>query len=328
MRRRDFIALGGVSIVWPLLAGAQQRTGTRKFKVGVLWHAGSAEEEHEYLAVLTKAFDELGLAEGKTVEFLHRFPAEEADRFRSQAAELVNSAADVIVAVTTDGALALKGLTSTIPVVFVLVPDPVAMGLVGSLPRPGGNLTGLSLLSNDVSGKRLALLKEAVPQLANVALIYNPNEVTASRVIKANEVSSKALGLSLSAIGIPTAEAIEPTFAQMERDRIDGAVIVGSMMFNERARVGASALAHRLPATCIVAEMLPYGLLMSYGQDFPDYFRKAAVYAAKILQGANPADLPVEQPTRLKQVINLKVANAIGIKLPSTLLVSADEVIE
>jgi putative tryptophan/tyrosine transport system substrate-binding protein len=244
------------------------------------------------------------------------------------AAELVNGAADVIVAVTTDGALALKGLTSAIPIVFVLVPDPVAMGLVGSLPRPGGNLTGLSLLSNDVSGKRLALLKEAVPHLSTVALLYNPTEVSASRVIKANEAASRPLGLSLSPVGIPNAEAIEPAFEQMERDRVDGAVIIGSMMFNERARVGAAALAHRLPSTCIVAEMVPYGLLMSYGQDFPDYFRKAADYAARILRGASPADLPVEQPTLLKHVINLKVAKAIGLSLPSSLLVSADEVIE
>jgi putative ABC transport system substrate-binding protein len=244
------------------------------------------------------------------------------------AAELVDSAADVIVAVTTDGALALKGLTSAIPIVFVLVPDPVGMGLIGGLPRPGGNLTGLSLLSNDVSGKRLALLKEAVPHLSTVALLYNPNEVSASWVIKANEAASRPLGLSLSAIGIPIAEAIEPAFEQIERDRVDGAVIVGSMLFNERARVGAAALAHRLPATCIVAEMLPYGLLMSYGQDFPDYFRKAAGYAAKIMRGASPADLPVEQPTQLKHVINLKVAKAIGLSLPPSLLVSADEVIE
>lgn len=328
MRRRDLIAFAGVSIVWPTAAVGQQKVGSREFKVGVLWHAGSAEEEHEYLAVLTKAFHDLGFIEGRNVKFLHRFPAEQADRFRSMAADLVENATDVIIAVTTDGALALKALTNKIPVIFVLVPDPVGMSLVSSLARPGSNLTGLSLVSNDVSGKRLGLLKEAVPQLSKVALLYNLNEVTAPRVIKANEAAAGALGLTLNAIGISTAEAIEPAFKQMEDDHVDGAVIVGSMMFNERARVGAAALAHRVPSTCIVAEMLPYGLLMSYGQDFPDYFRKAAGYAAKIMQGASPSDLPVEQPTRLKHIINLKVAKAIGLSLPSALLVSADEVIE
>ena len=329
MLRRKFIQLVGISTAWPLVAHAQRKTAdTRKMKIGVLWHAGNAEEEHEYLSVLTKAFNDLGYIEGKNVEFLHKFPAERPDRYLALAKELVDSNVDVVVAVSTDGAVALKQFTQTIPVVFVLVPDPVGFGLVASLAHPGSNLTGLSLVSNDVSGKRLALLNEAVPNLSKLAYVFNPNEVSAQRAIKANEAAANALGLSLGRIEIAAPEAIEPAFEQLEREHFDAALVGGSMLFNERARVGASALAHRMPTMCIVAEMLPYGLLMSYGQDFPEYFRKAAGYAAKILQGASPADLPVEQPTRLTQVINLKVAKTLGLSLPSSLLVSADEVIE
>ena len=239
-----------------------------------------------------------------------------------------NFKVDVLIAVTQDGAIALKQLTTTIPIVFVIVPDPIGSGLVPSLARPGGNLTGLSLIANDVSGKRLALLREAVPTLSRIAHLLNPQEASASREIPANAASAKALGLSLTTIEVLTPDAIEPAFLRIEREQFDGAVVGGSMLFNERAKVGASALAHKMPTISIVSEMVPYGLLMSYGQDFPDYFRKAAGYAAKILSGASAADLPVEQPTRLKLVVNLKAARAFGLSLPTSLLVSADETIE
>jgi putative tryptophan/tyrosine transport system substrate-binding protein len=329
MRRREIIQAIGLATVWPRLASAQPRTATTKVaKVGVLWHASNAEEEHEYLAVLIKAFNDLGYVEGKNVVFLHRYPAEQAERYGSLAGELVESKVDVLIAVSADGAVALKQLTKTIPIVFVIVPDPIGSGLVASLARPGGNLTGLSLLANDVSGKRLALFREAVPTLSRIALLVNPHEVTTSRSIQANTASAKALGLSPTTIEVPTPDAIEPAFLRIEREQFDGAFVGGSMLFNERAKVGASALARKMPTICIVSEMVPYGLLMSYGQDFPDYFRKAASYATKILNGASPADLPVEQPTRLKLVVNQKVARALGLSLPTSLLVSVDEVIE
>jgi putative tryptophan/tyrosine transport system substrate-binding protein len=219
-----------------------------------------AEEEHEYLAVLLKAFNDLGYVEGKNVEFLHRYPAEQAERYGGLAGELVESKVDVLIAVSADGAVALKQLTKTIPIVFVVVPDPIGSGLVASLARPGGNLTGLSLLANDVSGKRLALLREAVPTLSRIALLVNPHEVTASRAIQANTASAKALGLSLTTIEVPAPDAIEPAFLRIEREKFDGAVAGGSMLFNERAKVGASALAHKMPTICIVSEMVPYGL--------------------------------------------------------------------
>jgi putative ABC transport system substrate-binding protein len=325
MRRREFMALlGSSALPWTLPAKAQ--SGRKIARIGVLWHAGSAEEEGEYLTVLVKAFGDLGYIEGKNVEFLHRFPAEQFDRYPALAKELVESNVDVAIAISPPGAIALKRITSTIPVVFVVVPDPVGFGLVASLAHPGGNLTGLSVLAIDLSGKSLALLKEAAPNLSSVALFVDPQ--SQPRMISAYAASAKALGLPFRSVEISRPDAIEGAFAQAESDHVDGVVVSGPMLFNERARVGASALAHRMPAIAFIAETVPYGLLMSYGPDLLDFFRRAAGYADKILHGAKPADLPVEQPTRFKQVINLKAAKALGLTIPPSLLVTADEVIE
>jgi putative ABC transport system substrate-binding protein len=325
MRRREFIAfLGTSALPWTLPANAQ--SGRKIARIGVLWHAGSAEEEREYLTVLVKAFGDLGYIEGKNVEFLNKFPAEQLDRYPVLARELVDSNVDVAIAVALPGAVALKQITSTIPVVFVIVPDPIGLGLVAGLAHPGSNLTGLSLLSIDLSGKSLALLKEAAPNLSSVALFLDPQ--VQRRLIPAYAAAAKSLGLSFRSVEISAPDTIEPAFARAQSDRVDGIVVAGSMLFNERARVGASALAHGMPAITYVSEMVPYGLLMSYGPDFPDYFRKAAGYADKILRGAKPADLPVEQPTRFKQVINLKTAKALGLTIPPSLLVTTDEMIE
>jgi putative ABC transport system substrate-binding protein len=325
MRRRAFIGfLGASALPWTLTAKAQPN---RKIaRVGVLWHAGSAEEEREYLTVVVKAFSDLGYIEGKNVEFLHKFPAEELDRYPVLARELVESNVDVAIAVSPPGAAALKQATSTIPIVFVVVPDPIGFGFVDSLAHPGSNLTGLSLLTIDLSGKFLALLKEAAPGLSSVALFVDSQ--SQPRLISAYAAAAKSNGLSFRSVVISAPDAIEGAFAQAQSDHVDGVALAGSMLFNERARVGAAALAHRMPAIGFISEMVPYGILMSYGPDLPDYFRKAAGYADKILHGAKPADLPVEQPTRLKQVINLKAAKALGLIIPPSLLVTADEVIE
>lgn len=326
MKRRNFIALlSTFALPWTRFANAQ--SGQKIARVGVLWHAGSAEEEREYLTVLVKAFADLGYIEGKNIEFLHKFPAEQIDRYPILGKELVDSHVDVIIAVSPPGAVTLKKLTSTVPIVFVIIPDPMAAGLVASLSHPGGNLTGLSLLSIDLSGKLLALLKEAVPNLSSVALFIDPQSMQL-QTVPAYTAATKALGLSFRSVAIAAPEAIEPAFAQAQNDHVDGVIANGSMLFTERARVGASALAHGIPTIGFIGEMVPYGLLMSYGQDFPDYFRKAAGYADKILRGARPADLPVEQPTRFKQVVNLRAAKILGLTIPSSLLVTADEVIE
>ena len=327
MRRRQFITLlGGAAAAWPLAARAQQSSNKIPL-VGVLWHAGSAEEEEVYLSVLVKAFDDLGYVEGKNIHLDHRFPAENPDRFRALAQELVDEKPDVIIAVTNFGALEVKRATSTIPIVVSVASDAVGMGLVESLARPGGNVTGLSLMAIDLSGKRLELLKEAVPSLLRVALLVDfstPKEQT----IKLHQTAAQALGISLWPVEISTPDDIELVFAKIAEDHADGIVRgPGSALFNWRAQIGAAALKHRLPAMTYIAEEVPHGFLMSYGQDTPDFFRRTAVYVDKILKGAKPADLPVEQPTKFKLVLNLKTAKALGLTIPQTLIVSADEVI-
>jgi putative tryptophan/tyrosine transport system substrate-binding protein len=249
MKRRQFIRLiGGAAVAWPITARAQQSSNKIPV-VGVLWHAGSAEEEEVYLSVLVKAFNDLGYVEGKNIRLEHRFPDENLDRYRTLGQGLIDAKPDAIVAVTLVGAVALKKLTSTIPIVFVLVPDPIASGLVESLARPGGNATGLSLMSVDLSGKRLELLKEAVLNLSSVALLLDPlSSLMAPGQIKANQSAAEALGISVWPAEIPAPDEIEPVFSKIAQDRA-GAVmrLSGSWLFRERARVGAAALAHRLP---------------------------------------------------------------------------------
>jgi putative tryptophan/tyrosine transport system substrate-binding protein len=327
MKRRQFITLvGGAAAAWPLAARAQQSKNIPT--VGVLWHAGSAEEEDVYLSVLVKAFNDLGYVEGKNIHLDHRFPAENPARFRVLAQELVDEKPDVIIAVTAIGAVDVKKLTSTIPIVFVVLPDPIGAGLVEGLAHPGGNATGLSLMGVDLSGKHLALLKEAVPHLSRVALVVWPAHPSTERAITTYEKAARDLGISLWPVEISGPDDVEPVFAKMVADRADGfALTLASLLFNLRARIGASALAHHLPGICFSGEEVPYGFMMSYGQDFPDFFRRAAAYVDKILKGAKPADLPVEQPTKFKLVLNLKTAKALGIGFPQSLILSADEMI-
>jgi putative ABC transport system substrate-binding protein len=327
MRRRQFITLlGGAATTWPLAASAQQ---SKKIPtVGVLWHAGSAEEEDVYLSVLVKAFNDLGYVEGKNIHLDHRFPNENPDRFRTLAQELVGLRPDAIITTNSLGTAEVKRATTTIPIVFALSADPVGDGFVESLNHPGGNATGLSLMLKDLSGKRLELLKEAVPNLSRVALLIDPTVRSRENVIKAPQSAAQALGLSLWPVEIEAADDIEPAVAKMVQDGVNGVTSSGgTLLFKLRAPVGAALLSHKLPAITPRAEDVPPGLLLSYGQDFPDFFRRAAGYVDKILEGAKPADLPVEQPTKFKLVLNLKTANALGLTFPQSLILSADEMI-
>ncbi len=327
MKRRQFITLiGGAAAAWPLAARAQQSKSIPT--VGVLWHAGSAEEEDVYFPVVVKAFNDLGYIDGKNIHLVHRFPAENPDRFQMMAQELVDLKPDAIIAVTAIGAVDVKKLTSTIPIVFVIVADPIGSGLIESLAHPGGNATGLSLMAVDLSGKHLALLKEAVPNLSRVALVVDAGYPFKARIVTSYQKAAKDLGISLSPSEISGPDDVEPVFAKIVADRADGfALTLGPLLFNLRARIGASALAHHLPGICFVGEEVPYGFLMSYGQDLPDFFRRAAAYVDKILKGARPADLPVEQPTNFKLILNLKAAKTLGITFPQSLILSADEMI-
>jgi putative ABC transport system substrate-binding protein len=328
MKRREFLGLAGaMAVALPHAAMAQKPPAMAR--VGVLWHAGSAEEEDVYLRVLKKAFNDLGYVEGRNITIEHRFPAEQVDRFRSMAQELAAIKLDVIIAVTEIGAREARQASSTIPIVVVLSPDPVAAGLIESLAHPGGNVTGLSIMATDLSGKRMALLKEIVPGLSRMTLMIDPKDPSSKRVVQAATVPARSLGIEVMPIEVNTPDSIDSALASLEV--ADGHALLvgpGSMMFNERARIGAAVLARKIPTEVGVAEMVPYGPLLSYGPDFPDYFRRAAGYTDKILRGARPADLPVEQPSRFQLTINVKAAKLLGLAIPPALLSTADEVIE
>lgn len=328
MRRRNFIQGIAASAAWPPAARAQQPP-QKIPTVGVLWHAASAEEEDVYLRIVRQAFTDLGYVEGKNIRLENRFPAEQPDRFRALARELVELKPNVIIAVSNLGAIELKKITNTIPIVLVIGADPVAAGLVESLARPGGNLTGTSLMMTDTSGKCLGLLREAVPNLSRVAVLdasVNPNK---ERYIKSYQVAAESLGISLWSVEIATPDDIEPVIAKVADDHADGVVLApGGPTFVQRARIGESFLGRRLPAIGNIGEEVPYGLLMSYGADLPEFFRRGVAFTDKILKGAKPADLPVEQPSKFKFLLNLKTAKALGLPIPQTLLISADELIE
>src|SRR5258708_9192050 len=326
MRRREFITALGGAMILPFAAGGQQPKKVPG--VGVLWHATNAKEEEAYVGALTKAFHDLGYYEGKNSELEHRFPAELPERFRALAQELVEGKVDAIVAVTELGAKEAKQATSTIPIVIVAHSDPLGNGLVESLAHPGGNVTGLSLMAIDLSGKRLSLFKEAVPQLARVAVVLDPRDPFSQRSGVAYERAAKIGGVSARIFEVTTADEIEQAFSVIARDGFDGAWVAGPPIYNALGQVGASAMAHKIPTIAANADQVPYNLLLSYGPDFLDYFRRAVGYIDKILKGAKPGDLPIEQPTRFKLVINLKTAKALGLTVPPTLLAAADEVIE
>jgi putative ABC transport system substrate-binding protein len=325
MNRRDFIAVVSSMATWPLTANAQKRMPA----VGVLWHAGSAQEEEVYLSVMQKTFNDLGYLEGRNIEFLHRFPAETPALFERLAKDLADRKVDAIIAVTARSAREVKRATNTIPTVFVVVPDPIGTGLVDNLVRPRGNLTGLSLIAIDLSGKRLELLKEAIGSLSRVGLLADLIEPAAQSFLTACRNAAAALGVSTVVQEAAAPDDIARAFARFRQDGVDAALLgPGPMLFNERARIGHLALTYKLPTLVNVAEMLPHGALMSYGQDFPEFFRRAVTYVDRILKGAKVEDLPVEQPARLKLTINLKVARALNLIVPETLLLRADELIE
>lgn len=326
VKRREFIAGLGGAAAWPLVARAQQDTkGGRIARIGILL-ADSTPESSARSDILVKALADLGYIEGKTAELILRFPETRPDLTRFTR-ELIESKVDVIVSVTSIGAYEAKQLTSSIPIVFVYSSDPVGIGLVESLARPGGNATGLSLMGGDLIAKRLALLREAVPTMSRVTFLFDP--ATLFSELSAQQDAAKALGLQLRPISTPTTDAIDRAFAELANDGTDGVTVATQpMMTRESARIAAAALSHRIPTVGYHPGMSRDGFLMSYGQDFTEYLRKAAIYADKILNGAKPADLPVEQPTVLKLAINNKTAKALGLTIPPPLLIAADEIIE
>ena len=328
MRRREFIAaLGGVaasSVYWPLAAHAQHPA-----KIPTIGYLGSSSQvaETQRSAAFAQRLRELGWIEGKTVAIEYRWADAQEDRYTEIAAQFVEMKVDVIL--TGGNALAaLKKATSTIPVVFAVASDPLGTGVVASLSHPGGNVTGLSNLATEVAAKRLEILREVVPNLRHVAIMANAGYPAAMLEMREVQKSARSLGLDVVPLEIRQAEDIAPAFAALG-SRAEGLyTCVDALVNANRARINSLALGARLPTMHVVRENVIAGGLMSYGANVPDLYRRSAEYVDKILRGAKPGDLPVEQPTKFELIINLKIAKELGLTIPSRLLSLADEVIE
>jgi putative ABC transport system substrate-binding protein len=322
VQRRQFIALlGGAWISFSCGARAQQPD--RKVpRIGVLWHAGNAEEERIPLGALLEGLRQAGYVHGQNIIVENRFPNEQPERFQSLAVELADLKVDIMVTVTRQAALAAKRATTTIPIVFLAVPDPLESKLVESLARPGGNITGYSSMSVELVPKRIELLNQAVSGLSRIALVVNANyEDGARRNFEAAQRAASHLGITVQLVGVRSVGDFEPAFASMSRSDVQGVVLTqDGLFYANMGRVAQLALEHRLPMIVYAKEMSEAGALMSYGQNLPAYFRRAANYIDKILKGAKPADLPVEQPTMFDFFINEKTAKSLGVNIPPTLL--------
>jgi putative ABC transport system substrate-binding protein len=324
MRRREFITMLGGAAAWPLAARAQQRG-----KLPTIGFMGQSTRSagSEWLAAFMQRLRELGWIEGRTITIEYRWAEGREERFAEIAAELVRLKVDVIVTSGTPAVMASKQATSVIPIVFAAAGDPVAGGLVASLARPGGNATGLSSLVADLAGKRLELLREFVSlrRLAIMGNVGNPLSVLEMREVHA---AAGTLGLEVHTLEIRRAQDIAPAFEAL-KGRADALyVCIDALVNANRIRINTSALGARLPTMHGSRDYVEAGGLMSYGPNYPDLFRRSADYVDKILHGAKPGDIPVEQPTKFDLVVNLTTAQALGLEVPPTLLARADEVME
>ena len=324
-RRRAFVA-GAVTLLAAPLAAEAQRV--RKVpRVGVL--ADQSPEGTPWIYGLRDGLRELGYIEGQNVILEWRWAQGRAERFPDLAADLVRLEADIIVAANNPATAAAQKATRTIPIVMVIALDPVGSGFATSLARPGGNITGLSIQSADVTGKRLQLLKEAVPSLSQLVTIWDPTEPGRRLMVKQAEAAAPTLALKIQPVEIRSPSEIDGAFARMAREGMGAVLVQGSsMLFNQRGRLAQQAVKSRLPTMCASSEWAEGGCLLSYGVAFRDQSHRAAYFVDKILKGATPGDLPVEQPTKFELVINLKTAKALGLTIPPSLLLRADQVIE
>jgi ABC-type uncharacterized transport system substrate-binding protein len=321
MDRRAFLGSLGL-LAAPLAAEAQQ--AARVYRIGVL-RAGQPPET--YVESLKQGLRERGYVDGQNVVFEFRITDGSFDQLPRFAEELVRSKVDVILASNSPAALAAKGVTTSVPIVFVGVYDPVELGLVPNLVRPGGNITGLSVNPADLAGKRLELLRAIIPKLRRVAVISHPANPTNPLQLKGAQVAARTLGVELVPVSVQGPNDFDSAFATVHGT--DGVLMLESPFFTtHRARLAQVAARSRLPAVYGQSEYVAAGGLMSYGTDFQDMWKRAAPYVDKILKGAKPADLPVEQPTKFEFVINLKTAKALGLTIPPSLLQRADQVIE
>src|SRR4051812_33556873 len=326
MRRRDLIIfLASAMAAWPLVARAQQKAMP---VIGVLSTSAPGPSSAPFMAALRQGLSEAGYIDGQNLAIEYRWAEDHYDRLPALAADLVGRKVDLIVAGSPPGAFAAKSATSTIPIVFRGGGDPVGDGLVASLARPGGNLTGVLVLAAEVTAKRLELLSELVPQAGVIALLVNPNSSSAERVIHDVQQAARAKGVQLS-IKASTDTEIDAAFASLIEGPA-GALLVGADPFlsGRREQLVALASRHGVPSIYAWREFAASGGLISYGASLTSAFRLLGTYAGKVLKGTKPADLPIQQPTTFELVINLKTAEALGLTVPQSMLIRADEVIQ
>ena len=325
MRRRDFITLLGGAATWPLAARAQQPG----MPVIGLLETRSPDVISDRLRRFRQGLKDTGYVEGENVTIVYDW-AESFDRLSALAAELIRRPVAVIVTPTAPAALAAKAATTTIPIVFATGYDPVASGLVASLARPGGNLTGVNFFNNELAGKQLELLRELVPGATHVSALINPSNVrNASAALADLETAARARGMQIQVLNASTSREIDDAFATLLRQRPDVLFVSGDGLFtSRRVQLVLLATLHKVPATFANREFAEIGGLMSYGANVPDAWHQVGVYVGRILKGTKPADLPVVQASKFELVINAQAAKILGLTIPPTLLARADEVIE
>lgn len=323
MRRRDFIkAIAGSAVGWPLAARAQQ---SKKVPViGVLWPNPPAQFEF-----IRQGLVDLGYVEGKNIRFEFRWAEGALDRLPELAQDLAHLPVDLIITLAPPATLAAKRATQTIPIVFVAMGDPLASGVVASLARPGGNLTGTTRMISEMSAKHVELLKEVYPALSNLVVLWNPNNSSHPPALRAAEAAAQSLSLQIRPLEVRAVADLDNVFTTVLQQRADGVLFIADpIFFIQLKRMAEFATTNRLPAITNFVEFPKFGGLMGYAPSLPDEYRHAAKHVDQILKGANPGELPVEQPTKFQLVINLKAAKTIGITVPPRMLTRADEVIE
>ena len=324
MRRREFIGLIGGAAAWPIAVRAQQPTIPM---IGFL-HSGYPESFANPVAAFRNGLSESGFAEGQNVAIEFRWTAGQDSRLPELAADLVRRRATVVVAPTTPAAIAAKAATTTVPIVFAMGGDPVALGLVAGLARPGSNITGISFQTVELASKRLGLLHELVPGAAGIAALVHPTSVLTKSFMNDVQAGAAALGLQIDVLHAATPRDIDAAFTKLQLNPHPLLTSAEALFTSRRAQLIVLAARHAIPAVYHLREFAEIGGLMSYGPDLANVYRQLGIYTGRVLKGEKPSDLPIQQPTKFEFVINLNTARALGLEIPPTLLARADEVIE